>query len=68
LHSFHLQVQQRPDETSPRVAGWKRHERRSEGDHMTFIDPVDRLMVSSASRSLAVQLALAALLACIAVL
>jgi hypothetical protein len=35
---------------------------------MTFIDPVDRLMVSSASRSLAVQLALAALLACIAVL
>jgi hypothetical protein len=35
---------------------------------MTFDDPVDRLLVSSAGRSLAVQLALAALLACIAVL
>jgi predicted proteasome-type protease len=35
---------------------------------MTFDDPGDRLMVLSASRSLAVQLALAALLACLAVL
>jgi hypothetical protein len=55
-------------ETFIRLAGWDRHERRSVGDSMTFDDPVDRLLVSSAGRSLAVQLALAALLACIAVL
>jgi hypothetical protein len=58
----------RQAETFTRLAGWVGYERRRAGDSMTFDDPVDRLMVSSAGRSLAVQLALAALMACIAVL
>jgi hypothetical protein len=54
--------------TFPGVAGWIAVKPLRRRDSMTFDDPVDRFLAISVARSLAIQLAVAALLAVIAVI